>query len=94
MVLHGTVIGYRFSPTIFDPVLQRANTADLYVQLAVSLTDRATGKVLYNQPTFEVKSTYQISANPVQYFEESDLALRRASERVAQQVVTAILENF
>lgn len=93
MVLHGTILGYRFNPTIFDPAAGRANVADLYVQLAVSLTDR-TGKVLYNQPTFEVKGNYQISADPKKYFDESDLALRRASERVAQQVVTAILENF
>ncbi len=94
MVLNGTILGYTFNPTIFDPIAGRANVADLHVMLAVSLTERSTGKVLYNQPTFEVKSSYQISANPVQYFEESDLALRRASERVAQQVVTAILENF
>jgi hypothetical protein len=94
LILRGSILGYTFSPTIFDPVTGRANVADLHVQLAVSLTERSTGKVLYNQPTFDVKSTYQVSADPKQYFEESDLALRRASERVAQTVVTAILENF
>lgn len=94
MVLRGTILGYRFNPTIFDPQAGRASVADLYVTLAVSLTERSTGRILYDRPQFEVKESYQISADPVQYFEESDLALRRAAEKVAQTVVTSILENF
>ncbi|MEO8096831.1 MAG: LPS assembly lipoprotein LptE [Acidobacteriota bacterium] len=94
MILEGNILTYAFNPTIFDPVAQRANVADLRVTLQVKLVERATGKVLYQQATFEVKESYQISPDASAYFEESDLALRRASERVAQRVVTAILENF
>jgi hypothetical protein len=94
MVLHGNILRYSYNPTIFDPKTQRANVAELHVQLQVSLVERATGKVLFQRPGFDVKETYQISADPVQYFGEDDIAVRRASERVAQQVVTAILENF
>lgn len=94
MVLRGSVITYAFNPTIFDPVRQRANVADLRVTLQVTLTERATGRILYQRPSFEVKESYQISPQPAEYFEESAAALQRASERVARQVVTAVLENF
>lgn len=94
MVLTGSIVTYAFNPTIFDPIAQRANVADLRVTIQVKLTERATGRVLYDRPLMEVKESYQISRDAAQYFEESDPALRRASERVAQQVVTSILENF
>lgn len=94
MVLTGAIIIYTNSPTIFDPVAQRANVADLHVTMEVTLTERATGRILFKRPAFEIKESYQISPNPTEFFEESEPALRRASERVAQQVVTAIRENF
>jgi len=68
--------------------------ADLRVTMRVKLTERATGRVLFDRPSMEVKESYQISRDPAEYFEESDPALRRASDRVAQSIVTAILENF
>jgi RNase P/RNase MRP subunit p29 len=94
MVLQGSILNYTFYPTVFDQERQRANVADLHVRLQVTLTERASGRVLYRQPDFEVKESYQISPVPTEYFEESPFALERASKRVAQQVVTAILENF
>jgi hypothetical protein len=94
MILQGTIINYTNNPTIFDQTLQRANVADLHVTMDVKLTERATGRILYQRSAFEVKESYQISPDANEYFEESDLGIRRASERVAQQVVTAIRENF
>ena len=93
-VLRGTVITYAFNPTIFDPATGRAAYAELHVTLTISLTDRATGKVLFERKNFDVRETYQISPNATQYFEESDPALRRAGQQVARSVVSAVLENF
>jgi hypothetical protein len=67
---------------------------DLHLVLQVSLTERATGKVVFNRPSFEVRERYEISVDPAQYFDESDVALDRASQQVARQVVSSILENF
>jgi RNase P/RNase MRP subunit p29 len=94
MVLTGAIITYTNNPTIFDPVAQRANVADLHVTMQVSLTERATGRILFQRPAFEIKESFQISPNAGEFFEESEPAVRRASERVAKDVVTAILENF
>ena len=93
-VLRGTVINYSFNPTIFDPTTGRAAYAELHVTVTVSLTERATGKVLFERKNFEVRETYQISPDPTQYFEESDPALKRAGQQVARSVVSAVLENF
>lgn len=93
-VLKGAVVSYTSYPTIFDPITGRAAGVELHVTLQVSLTERATGKILFNRPTFEVRERYEISVDPSQYFEESDTALNRVSQQVARQVVTAILENF
>jgi hypothetical protein len=93
-VLHGTVSNYSFNPTIFDRETGRAAFAEIHVTLAVTLTERATGKVLFNRPSFDVRETYQISPDARQYFEESDPALKRAGQQVARSIVSAVLENF
>jgi len=93
-VLRGTVINYAFYPTIYDQTTGRAAFAEIRVTLAVTLTERATGKVLFSRPNFDVRETYQISPNAPQYFEESDPALKRAGQQVARSIVSAVLENF
>jgi hypothetical protein len=93
-VLRGTVLSYLVAPTIFDATTSRAATVELHVTIQINLVERSTGKVLFSRPSFEVRERYQISTDPAQYFEESDPALQRASQQVARQVVSAILENF
>ena len=93
-VLRGAVVNYSFYPTIFDQATGRAAVAELHVTLALTLTERATGKVLFNRPNFDVRETYQISPVAPQYFEESEPALKRAGQQVARSVVSAVLENF
>jgi len=93
-VLRGAVVSYSFNPTIFDPATGRAAYAELHVTLSVTLTERATGKVLFDRKNLEVRETYQISPDATQYFEESDPALKRAGQQAARSIVSAVLENF
>jgi hypothetical protein len=93
-VLNGAVLAYTSFPTVFDPTTSRATAVELHVTLRLSLTERATGKVLYNRPNFEIRERYQIATDPATFFEESDAALARASRQTAQQVVSSILEAF
>lgn len=96
-VLRGTVVNYASYVTIVDPTTGRASGVDLRVNLKISLTERNTGKVLFNRPNLEARERYQVSTSttdPAAYFDESDSALNRVSQQVARQVVTAILENF
>jgi hypothetical protein len=93
-ILRGAVGTYTSYPTLFDEITGRAAAVQVNVTLQVSLIERTTGKILFNRPAFQVHDQYQISEDPGQYFDESDTALARASKVAAQQLVTAILENF
>jgi hypothetical protein len=93
-VLTGTVNKYFAYPTTLDPASGRASAVQVSVYLTVTLTDRATGKVLYTRKDFEARERYEISTDQRAYLEESDAAMDRLSRDVARMVVSAVLENF
>jgi RNase P/RNase MRP subunit p29 len=93
-VLNGAIVSYTAYSAVYDPNRARATSVNLRVVMRVTLTDKATGKVIFNRPNMEVSERYEVSVDPSQYFEESDIALDRASQSVARQVVSAILEDF
>lgn len=93
-VLSGAVKQIYFAPVLIDPGSGRTTGTELVVLLDVSLTERATGKVLYSRSNYAVRNTYESSVNPRQYFDESSSAVDRLSRDVARSVVTGVLENF
>ena len=93
-VLKGTINNYIAGATVIDPVTSRATAADIHVYLSISLVERATGKVLFSRPAMSATERYEISANELQYFEESDAGLNRVAQTVARLVVSSILSNF
>jgi hypothetical protein len=94
-VLRGAVTNYVAYPTVFDQQTGRASGLAVNVTMQVSLVERATGKVIFTRPSFDVRQRYEISvSSATAYFDESDAALDRLSRDVARDVVTAILENF
>ena len=93
-ILSGSINNYTSFATILDPKTSRAAAVEVHVAMQVRLVERATGKVLFDRPSFEVNERYQISQDPRQYLEESDDALDRVSTMVARQVVSAILNDF
>ncbi len=93
-ILNGTVINFVAFPIIFDQATGRATALQVSVAMNITLKERATGKVLYTRPYFEMKQRYEISIDPEKYFEESDTALDRLCHDTARQIVSAILEAF
>jgi hypothetical protein len=93
-VLRGAVINYVGFPSIFDPTSGRAAGVQLSVMLQISLTERATGKVVYNRPNFEIRERYEVSTDQAQYFEESDASMERLARDVARTVVSQVLNAF
>jgi hypothetical protein len=98
VVIKGTLMNYYAAPTITatDPTTGsvRGTTIQALVVVQVSLTERATGKVLFNRSGMEVRQRYEVASDPKQYFDESGTALERISKDVARSVVSAILEGF
>jgi hypothetical protein len=93
-VLRGTVTNYLANQTTIDTVTGRATAADIHVILSVSFVERATGKTLWSNLNFDARERYEISVDPIAYFEESDAGLNRVAAQVSRQVVSAILEKF
>ncbi len=93
-VLNGTVLNYFSGATIADPVTGRATAVDVHLFLKLTLTERATGKVLFTRPSMEVRERYEVSVDQRTYIDESDLALDRIARQAAATIVTAILDNF
>jgi hypothetical protein len=94
-VLSGTVLNYVAYPTLIDQATGRTSGLQINLRLQVSLVERATGKMIFSRPNFEVHERYELSAtNNIQYFDESGAALERLSKDVARDLVTSILDNF
>jgi hypothetical protein len=93
-VLDGGVLNFVSYPIIADQATGRATVVQCSAYLRVALTERATGKVLFARPSFEVRERYEISVDPQAYFDESGAGIERLGKDVARDVVTSILEKF
>ncbi len=93
-VLTGTVLQVLPQPTVIDQATGRAAGVQVLVLMQMRLTERATGKILFDRPQFEARQRYEISIDAAAYFEESSAALDRLARDVARDAVSAILEGF
>ena len=93
-VLTGALVNFVSFPSTYDPVTSRATSVQAIVNLQITLTERATGKVLFKRPSMEIRQQYNISENPTTYFDESGPAMDRLARDVGRSVVSAVLENF
>ena len=93
-VLTGAVVNVLVFPAVFDPVSGRATSISTITQVRVSLRDRKTGEILYENPNLEHRERYEVSTDPDAYFEEREVALVRTSEAAARSIVSAVLERF
>jgi outer membrane lipopolysaccharide assembly protein LptE/RlpB len=95
-VLRGTVMSVEAVPLLFDTATGRATTMLVTVKCAISLTETATQKVLYQTDNFLFRNEYEISTstNVKGFFEEQDPALDRLAQDFAARLVAAVTENY
>ena len=93
-VLDGALLNFLSYPIIADQSSGRATVVQCSAYLKITLTERATGKVLFTLPSFEARERYEISVDPQAYFDESGAGVERLGRDVARDVVTSILEKF
>lgn len=93
-LLTGTVTQMLPQPTVTDQATGRAAAVQVLVIMQMRLTERATGKILFDRPSFEARERYEISIDAAAYFEESSTAIDRLARSVARNAVSAILEGF
>jgi outer membrane lipopolysaccharide assembly protein LptE/RlpB len=93
-VLRGKVLSLEAVPLLFDTQSGSATTMLVTVKCEVSLTERATDKVLYHSENFVFRNEYEISTNVPSFFEEQDPALDRLAQDFAGKLVAAVIENY
>ena len=93
-VLEASLVNYVSYPTVFDQATGRASGVQTNVTMAVTLRDRATGKVIFTRPYWDIKERYEIATAPRAYFDESDTAAERLSRDVARSIVSGVLATF
>lgn len=93
-VLTGRINTVQMSPIVQDPTSAKTTEATVIVVVNLTLTERATGRVLFNRSGLAFRQNYDVSIDPHQYFDESGPALDRLSRDLARDVVSAIVENF
>ncbi len=93
-VLRGNVNAAQVYPSIFDPTSGKPTSVQVVVVVSVSLSERATGRVLVARNNLAFRQNYSIAVDPHQFFDESGPAFDRVSRDVAHDVVTSIVEAF
>jgi hypothetical protein len=93
-ILAGAIGNFMSFSTTADPVTGRSTGAEVILQLNIYLTERGSGKSLFQRTGYEFRERYEISENVSTYFDESGTAIQRVTRDAARSIVTAILENF
>jgi outer membrane lipopolysaccharide assembly protein LptE/RlpB len=114
-VLRGKVVSVEVTPAVFQTTttattsVAQATVMLVTMKCEVTLTERATDKVLYHTDNFVFRNAYQLAAsqpstngtssNPSEasvesFFQESDPAVDRMAQDFAQRLVAAVMENY
>ena len=99
-VLTGKVLRMEVVPLLFQTTTTATtSTAQATAMLVtmtceVTLTDRATDKVLYHNADFVFRNEYELSTDVRNFFQEGDPALDRMAQDFAARLVAAVTENF
>lgn len=93
-VLQGSISSVQAFPVLFDAATGRASGVQVQVVVAVYLKNMKTGTLIYNNSGFDFRQRYEISTDPLAFFDESTPAFERMGRELAAATVTAILENF
>jgi hypothetical protein len=112
-VLRGKVVSLEVMPLLFQTTPGTPATATtpatassaqatamlVTIKCEVTLTERATDKVLYHSDNFVFRNEYQLAtslspANVASFFQEGDPALDRMAQDFAQRLVAAVTENY
>ena len=98
-VLTGKILRMEVVPLLFQTPTSNSNIAQATAMLVtmtcdVTLTDRATDKVLYHNADFVFRNEYELSTDVRNFFQEGDPALDRMAQDFAARLVAAVTENF
>jgi outer membrane lipopolysaccharide assembly protein LptE/RlpB len=101
-VLRGEILSLESSALLYDTqtntttntTIARATTMLVTVRFRVTLEDKATQKILYQNNNYVFRQPYEISTDPTTFFDEQGPALDRMYRDFASRLVSDIVERF
>ena len=91
--LRGTILTETYTPLTYNSQTGQSSSYLITITASVVLTD-ASGKVLYSNNHFRLRSQYQETADLSSFIQEDSPAVRRMAHDFAQSLVSDLLESF
>ena len=92
-ILRGSVTSIYSAPVAFDPRSGRTTEVLMTVGMRLTLSDARTGQPLFESGDWVYREPYEVSQDPKVYFGENQPAMDRLSRRMAESLLTMILEG-
>lgn len=92
-VLSGKVGNFALNPVTFDDQ-GRATQYEITVVVSVKFKQVATDKLLYQNDSYQFKSSYEVQASGLGYQDRETAAIDSTAKDFAESLVTDLLEGF
>jgi len=92
-VIEGVVTRLNARPVTFGSS-SFGSTFLVTLQLSIRVTERASGRILFENPSFVFREQYVINVDVENFFTELNPALERIASDAASSVVTTLRESF
>lgn len=92
-VISGSVVGFDAIPVTFDPS-GRATEYEIAITAQIAFKRTGSEQVLWSTDRYTFRESYPINPADADYFDREDEAIEDASRRMAETVVSDLLEGF
>lgn len=92
-LLTGVIKEYKTSPKSLNAE-GRATSYSIRVVLEVKFTDLKENKVLYEDKNYIMNEEYQLTSTSEDFLDQEEFAIDEAAQKLAESLVSAILEGF
>lgn len=93
VVLRGDIKGFNVAGVLLDDT-GRTRVFQVTITIGVTLRDRRTNRILFDQPNFVFRGEYELPEGPATLFNEEDPAVDRIAQEFARSLITTLLEGL
>lgn len=91
--MSGVILQYKTSPKSLDAD-GRATSYSIRITLEVKFTDVRANKVLFEDKNYTVTEEYQLTNLDQDFLDQEEFAIEEATKRLAESLISSILEGF
>ena len=92
-VISGAVVGFDAIPVTFDPT-GRATEYEIAITAQIAFKRTGSDQVLWSTDRYTFRESYPIDPSQPDYFDREDEAIEDASRRMAETMVSDLLEGL